>query len=115
MAGSVSAQNISTLSAEAGGGNNKTTPSATIVYADPSSLENTLMTQVEKHIVFTQLPPAKSLMVRVTDANGNQVISKKISDKKNVVDISRLRKGMHFVTLISEQTNKKKSFTLPIE
>jgi len=52
------------------------------------------------------------LKVHVTNASGREVLNRKLSDKTNAIDISRLTKGLYFITLISENTESRKAFTL---
>ena len=93
----------------------ETAAPARVVVNDATSMEIASMHQEGHQIIFDQLPAINSLTVHITDASGNEVISKKISAKKNVIDISRLKQGMHFVTLVSDRSDRRKSFTLSID
>lgn len=61
---------------------------------------------------FDNIGEAASLKVHVTNAKGKEMISQSISIKYNAFDISRLPKGLYFVTLINENTDSRKAFTL---
>ena len=51
----------------------------------------------------------------VTDAKGNELVSKMIDSKNNAVDIRRLRKGVFFATVIDDIHELRKSFVVPAE
>ena len=52
------------------------------------------------------------IKVHVTNVSGREVFSRKLADKANAIDISKLSKGLYFITLISENTENRKAFTL---
>jgi hypothetical protein len=83
-----------------------------IVYASPYSLDYTTMTVDGNNLSFENLPQQGSLTLYITDSKGNEMMSQKLYSKRNTTNIARLKDGMYFVTLISENTTARKSFTL---
>lgn len=81
-----------------------------IVYENPS-IDQTSMDVQENTLSFLNLPE-NSMTLHITDANGNELITKKLTKKNSTADITRLKKGMHFVTITSDNTDNRKSFTL---
>lgn len=79
------------------------------------TIENASMTMEEGKIVFEHLPVSNDITLHITDEQGREVITKRVNGKRNSVDISRLRKGMHFVTLTSDSNGNRKTFTLANE
>jgi len=89
----------------------KSDPAPKVIYSDPYSMEHITMEQEENAIRFDNLPDI-AMTLHITDGNGNEVLTKKLSKKNGTADVKRLRKGIHFVTLMSDNTNSRKSFTL---
>ena len=79
------------------------------------SLENIEMEKENHSLRFTSLPTNLLLKVYVTDAKGNELVSKMIDSKNNAVDIRRLRKGVFFATVIDDIHELRKSFVVPAE
>lgn len=82
-----------------------------IVYTSPYSMDYTTMDVQDNKIQFNNLPDI-AMTLHITDANGNELISRRLSKKSAIADISRLKSGMHFVTIISDNSNTRKVFTL---
>lgn len=89
----------------------KSDPVVKVVYADPHSMEYITMDMQEDKIFFSNLPDM-AITMHITDGNGNELFARKLSRKNNFADIKRLKKGLHFVTLLSDNTGSRKSFTL---
>jgi len=87
------------------------TSSTTVVYADPYSMEHTTMDISENTIQFNNLPKIGMIM-HITDAKGNELITRKLSAKNNTANISHLKNGVHFVTLVTDNMSRRKSFML---
>jgi hypothetical protein len=86
-----------------------------VVSKEAFSLENIEMEKENHSLRFTSLPTNLLLKVYVTDAKGNELVSKMIDSKNNAVDIRRLRKGVFFATVIDDVHELRKSFVVPAE
>lgn len=89
----------------------KSEPSPKVIYSDPYSMEHITMEEEENAIRFDNLPDI-AMTLHITDGNGNEVITKKLSKKTGGANVKGLKKGIHFVTLTSDNTNNRKTFTL---
>jgi len=86
-------------------------PAAKVIYADPYSMEHITMQEEDNILHFENLPDMVMTM-HITDGNGNEVLARSLSRKNNTARIKGLKKGIHFVTLMSDNTGIRKSFTL---
>lgn len=91
----------------------KATP-AKVVYVDRSAnpMARIEMSVADGWASFHNLDGMSGLRVYVTNGNGNVEIDRKISGERNAIELSKLRKGLYFVTLINEATSERRSFTL---
>jgi hypothetical protein len=80
--------------------------------ANAISMDYMTMNVQDNAVVFDNMPNLNSITVHITTANGDEVITKKITAKNNKVSISRLRKGVHFITLTTDNSDSRRSFTL---
>ncbi|RYY30350.1 MAG: T9SS type A sorting domain-containing protein [Chitinophagaceae bacterium] len=90
-------------------------PAPRVMSANLNPVEAILMEHEGSKLMFDQLPPVNSLTVHITDADGTELITRKLGAIRESVDIKKLKKGMHFVTIISENSATRKSFTLNID
>ena len=63
-------------------------------------------------LYFSNIDPAASYQLHVTNGKGSEVMRMKITAKYNGCDIAKLSKGIYFVTLIDEDNESRKAFTL---
>jgi hypothetical protein len=96
---------------EGGNGNAGKDITSKVVFASPYSLDYTTMNFSDNILGFENLPQQGNLSLFITDSKGNEMLSKKLSYKKNTTNISRLKNGIYFITLISESGGRR-SFTL---
>jgi hypothetical protein len=89
----------------------KPAPAAKIVYITPQSMEPVTMNDDGGSISFQNLPRI-AMTMHVTDERGNEIMRHSVSAKHNIVQLKKLGKGMHFVTLVSNNTDNRKGFTL---
>jgi hypothetical protein len=82
-----------------------------VIYADPYTFEYAEMTVENDQLHFVNLP-SFAMTMHITDANGNELATRKISRKNNIVNVSKLKKGIHFVTLTADNSYSRKAFTL---
>ena len=81
------------------------------VYSD-NMLAQATMSVKENKAFFGNIDGISVLKVFVTDTEGEVVYSGSLNKKNNAINIKSLRKGLYFVTLLSEKTDHRKSFTL---
>ena len=61
-----------------------------------------------KQVTFTGLPTQKrAIFALVTDPEGEAIKGMKVSATNNIMDISKLRHGMYFITLEYRNASKK--------
>lgn len=63
-------------------------------------------------VFFTNLDGLSALKVVVTNSAGNELMQMKLSATANAVDCKKLKSGLYFLTLVNENTDQKKAFTL---
>lgn len=84
-----------------------------LVYVNNNNALSFVSLHVKDNLAyFDNLGELNALKVHVTNAQGKELVSQSISTKYNAFDISRLPKGLYFVTLINENTESRKAFTL---
>ncbi|PZF74400.1 T9SS type A sorting domain-containing protein [Taibaiella soli] len=84
-----------------------------LVYVNNTNALSYVNLHVKDNLAFfDNLGDFNALKVHVTNADGKEVVNQTISTKYNAFDISRLAKGLYFVTLINENTDSRKAFTL---
>jgi hypothetical protein len=64
-----------------------------------------------KIITFTGLPADKHLRVYITNADGEEEYNKKLSADNSTINVSKLDKGLHYITILSKD-NKRKGFRI---
>ena len=82
-----------------------------VVYANPYSMDYMTMDVQDNKLQFNNVPDI-SMTLHITDANGNELVNRRMTRRSAMADISRLKAGMHFVTIISDNSNTRKVFTL---
>ena len=82
-----------------------------VVYASPYSMDYMTMDVQDNKLQFNNVPDI-SMTLHITDANGNELVNRRMTKRSAMADISRLKAGMHFVTIISDNSNTRKVFTL---
>jgi len=100
--------NVKVNGADPASGNDKK-----VVYVNNNNALSFVNLHVKDNLAFfDNLGDLNALKVHVTNAEGKELVSQSISTKYNAFDISRLPKGLYFVTLINENTDSRKAFTL---
>ena len=89
-------------------------PAPTIKYEAPT-VQTATMNVESGYVYFTNMPERGDINMYLTDARGNIVNKKIINSRRSKVDISRLDKGVHFITLQSDYTGLKKTFMLSLQ
>src|SRR4051812_24937733 len=81
----------------------KAAPAANTVYVTPQNQWGLIDMKVSDNTAwFYHINGLSDLRVYVTDNEGRVQIDQKLGEKTNGVDVSRLRKGSYFVTLINQ-------------
>lgn len=77
--------------------------------------ESTEMVLEANRIRFTDLPAMrKATWAIITNAEGEYIKEKRVFTSEDVIDVSRLKNGLYFVTLVYRNKSKK-GFVLHIE
>jgi len=76
---------------------------------EPNEFDAAEIAVANKIVTFGGLPDVqKAAWAVVTDANGEQLVEKKISPQNNSIDLRRLSKGeMYFVTIMYKNKSQK--------
>ncbi|XZF14156.1 T9SS type A sorting domain-containing protein [Chitinophagaceae bacterium MMS25-I14] len=84
-----------------------------VVYVNSQNRASFIKMQTKENIVyFTNIDPAARYQLHVTNDKGREMLQMKITAKYNGFDITKLSKGIYFVTLIDEENESRKAFTL---
>ena len=84
-----------------------------IVYVTSQNRISIIKMQTKENIAyFSNIEPGARYQLHVTTDKGREVLQMKINSKFNGFDISKLSKGLYFVTLIDEDNESRKAFTL---
>jgi len=89
-------------------GNNTTK----VVYTNQDGMSFINMRVKDKWVFFDNIDGLGQIKVHVTNASGREMFTRKLEGKSNAMDISTLSKGLYFITLINENTENRKAFTL---
>lgn len=84
------------------------------VYAGQDGMSFINMRVKDNWAFFDNIDGLGLINVHVTNASGREVLSRRISGKTNAVDVTALKKGLYFITLISENTENRKAFTISL-
>lgn len=84
-----------------------------VVYVNTNNAFAYVSLRVKDNLAyFDNIGDMSNLRVHVTNSNGRELVNQKINGRSNAFDISSLSKGLYFVTLINEESDARKSFTL---
>ncbi len=85
---------------------------AKVVYTNQDGMSFINMRVKDKWAYFDNIDGLGQIKVHVTNASGREMFTRKLEGKSNAMDISTLSKGLYFITLINENTENRKAFTL---
>jgi biopolymer transport protein ExbD len=83
-----------------------------VVYVNSNDAMSYISLRVKDNLAYFDNLGENSLRVHVTNASGKEIVSRKIDTHSNAFDISAFSKGLYFVTLVNEDNDARKSFTL---
>lgn len=83
-----------------------------VAYANQDAMSFINMRMKGNWAYFENIDGLGVIKVYVSNAGGREMFTRKVSGKSNAVDMSTLSKGMYFITLINENTDSRKAFTL---
>lgn len=74
-----------------------------------ANLEKTTMEVTDEEVVFDHLP-SRLVTAHITDADGELLLSKSVSNTENIIGIKRLTAGIFYITLIYK--DHRRGFTI---
>jgi len=85
----------------------------TTATANSDYFNATNFTLVDHVVTLTNIPSDRRVRAYISNTDGDTQISKHITAQNNTIDVSGLKKGMYFLTLMAG--DYRKGYTLTIE